>query len=235
MTSIASRLRSRWSRAHRYARFPPKLSTRNLHRLCREYATTARCLVVHSEDVPYEPYFPNAFTVTKRADVPADLHVDAHYRELHVIPSESYDVLLCTGLLEHVPDPQRLIDEFHRILRPGGRAIVSASAAFSLHECPDDYFRFTPFGFRVLFRAWSRFEVLRGSCGPFETIGILLQRILMQCDITPPVRPAVALLARTLRPLDRFVGAQFCTVQRSDASARIDSVLPSNLQAVVVK
>jgi SAM-dependent methyltransferase len=230
-----SRLRARWRNARRYAAFPAKLSTRNLHRLCREHATERPCLVIHSEDVPYEQYFPNAYTVTKRRDVAADLHVDRYYRELDGIASESYDLLLCTGLLEHVPDPQRLIDEFRRILRPRGRAVVSASAVFSFHECPDDYFRFTPFSFRLLFRDWAGFEVLRGSSGPFETIGILLQRILMQCEISPPVRPAVELLARGMGRLDRFVGAQFCTIQHSGESARIDSMLPSNLQAVVVK
>jgi SAM-dependent methyltransferase len=227
--------RNRWRRARRYSVRPPKLSTRNLHRLCREYASPERCLVVHSEDVPYAEYFPNAYTVTKRKDVPADLHVDLYYRELDRIPAESYSLLLCTGLLEHVPDPQRLIDEFHRILRPGGRAIVSASAAFSFHECPDNFFHFTPFSFRLLFERWSRFELLRGSSQPFETIGILLQRILIQCEIAPPVRPLVGMLARGMRRLDRFVAAQYCTVQHSRESARIDSMLPSNIQAVVVK
>jgi SAM-dependent methyltransferase len=230
-----TRLRMAWYRAHRWSMRKGKLSTRNLHRLCREYATDRPCLVVHSEDIPYAAYFPNAYTVTKRASVPADLHVDHHYRELSRIPDGSYELLLCTGLLEHVPDPQRLIDEFHRILKPGGRAIVSASTVFSLHECPDDYFRFTPFSFRLLFRQWSTIEMLRGASQPFETIGILLQRVLMQCDIWPPVRPVVEVMARSMRGLDRFVWQQFCTEQPRGDTARIDSMLPSNMQIVVVK
>jgi len=218
-----------------YRRPRRKLSRKNLERLCRETATSERCLVVHSEDVDYAPFFPKAFTVTKREDAPADLHVDQYYRGVDAIPDGSYPVILCTGLLEHIPDPQRLIDEFYRILEPGGRLVISASAVFSFHEGPDDFFHFTPFSFRLLFEKWSRFEVLRGSSGPFETVGILLQRILMQAEVHAGVRPVVLALATRAHLLDRFVGAQYMTVQHRGPEARIDSMLPSNVQAVVVK
>ena len=212
-----------------------KLSTRNLDRLCREFGTKERTLVVHSEDVDYAPFFPNAFTVTKRRDVPADMHVDLHYLEMSKIASESYPVILCTGLLEHVPEPQRLIDEFHRILTPGGRLILGASACFSFHEGPDNFFHFTPYGFRLLFRNWSRIEMLRGASKPFETIGILLQRIDMQCDMSPVVRPLVAAMSLGMRFLDRFIVAQYTSVGPKDETTLTDSMLPSNMHAVAVK
>jgi SAM-dependent methyltransferase len=218
-----------------YRRPGQKLSRRNLERLCREQATAERCLVVHSEDVDYAPHFPNAFTVTKRDDVPADLHVDRYYRGLANLPEASYPVVLCTGLLEHIPDPQRLIDDLRRILVPGGRLIISASAVFSYHEGPDDFFHFTPFSFELLFERWARFEMLRGSSGPFETIGILLQRILLQTEMHPAVRPLVYAAARRAHLLDRFIGAQYMTVQHREPAAHIDSMMPSNVQAVVIK
>jgi SAM-dependent methyltransferase len=212
-----------------------KLSTRNLERLCREHGTAELTLVVHSEDVDHHADFPNAYTVTKRPDVPADLHVDKYYRDLAQIPSEGYGVILCTGLLEHLPDPQRLIDEFHRILKPGGHVIISASAVFSFHECPDNFFHFTPYGFRLLFKDWSGFRMLRGASQPFETIGILLQRILLQCDIVPPARPLIELLAHAMRFADRLVVRQYETRQSRTAESLTDSMMPSNVQAVVVK
>lgn len=232
---ITRGLRERWQRAHRHRGPLNKLSTRNLERLCRENATSERTLVIHSEDVEYRHDFPNAFTVTKRADVPADLHVDRLYRGVDAIPGESYRVIVCTGLLEHLPDPQRLVDECHRILVPGGKLVISASAVFSFHECPDDYFHFTPFSFRLMFERWSRIEMLRGSSQPFETIGILLQRILLQCEMFPPLRMVVGFAARRIHRLDRYITAQFHTVRSRDPAARIDSMLPSNVQAVVVK
>jgi SAM-dependent methyltransferase len=235
MTQPRPERQTLWTTLTRYSFLRKKRSTRNLDRLCRESATDRRTLVVHSEDVDYRPFFPNAFSVTKRPDKPADMHVDLYYKELSTIAAESYEVILCTGLLEHVPDPQRLIDEFHRILKPGGELIVSASAAFSIHEGPNDFFHFTPFSFRVLFSRWSGFKVLRGSSQPFETIGILLQRILIQCRIVPVVRQLVELMVLVVPILDKCIVSQYSTAGKIDREYEIDSMLPSNMQAVVVK
>jgi SAM-dependent methyltransferase len=224
-----------WRRMSRHSFLKGKISRRNLNRLCREYATDKLTLVVHSEDVGYKPFFPNAFAVTKRRDRPADMHVDLYYRELSKIADDSYEVILCTGLLEHIPDPQRLIDDLRRILKPGGKLIISASAVFAFHECPNDFFHFTPFSFKLMFRDWSRIEMLRGSSPPFETLAILLQRILIQCDIFPPIRPILELFVRVVPFLDRFIIAQYDNYGRRHEDCRIDSMLPSNMQAVVVK
>lgn len=223
------------NRLYRFNLTPFKLSTRNLKRLCRETGTDELTLVVHSEDVEHDADFPNAFTVTKRLDVPADMHVDLFYRDLNRIPSESYPVILCTGLLEHIPDPQRIIDEFKRILQPDGKLIISASSVFSFHECPENFFHFTPYGFKLLFKDWQRFDMLRGACPPFETVAILLQRINLQCDIFPPVRILVELLFHSIKWLDFFVVRQYDTRQFKNEASLTDSMLPSNIQAVVVK
>jgi len=226
---------SLWRKMSRYSFRKSKLSTRNLDRLCREYATDKLTLVVHSEDVDYKPYFPNAFAVTKRREKPADMYVDLYYRELSTIESDSYEMIVCTGLLEHVPDPERLIDELHRILKKGGKLVISASAVFSFHECPNDFYHFTPFSFRLLFKQWSRIEMMRGASQPFETVAILLQRILLQCEIFPPLRPLIELACAILPYCDRLIYAQFDTVGDSSADRRTDSMLPSNMQAVVIK
>ena len=44
-----------------YVKIKGKLSTKNLRRLCEKNKTEEEVLVIHSEDVPYEDYFPNAF------------------------------------------------------------------------------------------------------------------------------------------------------------------------------
>jgi SAM-dependent methyltransferase len=224
-----------WRKLSRFQFRKRKLSTRNLERLCREFSTDEPTLVVHSEDVDYKPYFPNGYAVTKRAAVPADMHVDVYYREIAKIDSDSYPVILCTGLLEHIPDPERLLAEFRRILKPGGRLIIGASAVFSYHEAPDNFFHFTPYGFRQLFKDWARIEMLRGASQPFETIGILMQRILMQSDINPFARPIIELMAHTMRMFDIFVIAQYNSVNPRDPSTITDSMLPSNVHAVVIK
>jgi 2-polyprenyl-3-methyl-5-hydroxy-6-metoxy-1,4-benzoquinol methylase len=34
--------------------------------------------------------------------------------------SEEFDLVTCTHIYEHVPNAQRMLDEIHRVLRPGG-------------------------------------------------------------------------------------------------------------------
>ncbi len=53
------------------------------------------------------------------------------------------DAVVCTEVLEHVPAPERVLAEAHRLLRPGGRSIVSVPFMSPIHADPDDYQRYT--------------------------------------------------------------------------------------------
>jgi SAM-dependent methyltransferase len=224
-----------WEKASRFRFFKKKLSTVNLDRLCFENSSKKRTLVVHSEDINYQPYFPNAFTVTKRKKYKADMYVDKYYDDLKKIKNNSFEIILCTGLLEHVPDPKKLINNLYRILKPKGKLIISASSVFSVHEGPDYFFSFSKYSFIELFKEWTKIEELRGSSQPFETLGILMQRILIQCDISPPVRPFIEFLAMIMRFFDRFIYVQYRRVGSTAFEDKIDSMLPSNIQAIVIK
>src|SRR5216683_5167428 len=46
---------------------------------------------------------------------------------------ESFDVVYSNGVLHHTPDTAAVVGEIHRVLRPGGRAIVMLYAENSLH------------------------------------------------------------------------------------------------------
>lgn len=48
----------------------------------------------------------------------------------------SFDAVLCTEVLEHVPDPLKALDEFTRLLRPGGVLILTAPFASMVHFAP---------------------------------------------------------------------------------------------------
>jgi SAM-dependent methyltransferase len=227
--SLANRV---WRRLSRHSFTKHKISRNSIRRFTRKYASQDRTLIIHPEEGLED--FPNHFIVSKRVRDNPDLLVDSQFVELAKIASGTYDTILCAGLLEHLSRPQEFVDNLHRILRPGGRAIIRCSSCFSLHECPDDYFHYTPFGLKILFERWSRFELLSGSCGPFETIAILLQRIHMQCEIAPPLRPLIEVMFHTFPLLDRFIIRQYDKLGW-DKSRQCDSMLPSNIQAVVVK
>jgi SAM-dependent methyltransferase len=77
----------------------------------------------------------------------ADVVYDGHTLPF---PDGSFDTVMSIQVLEHTPDPQRLVDEMARVLGDRGTLILTAPFSFRLHEEPHDYFRYTPHGLRVL-------------------------------------------------------------------------------------
>lgn len=60
--------------------------------------------------------------------------------------SETFDTVLTTQVLEHVPEPSRMIEEMYRVMRPDGYLILTAPQTGQLHGEPHDYYRFTKHG-----------------------------------------------------------------------------------------
>jgi SAM-dependent methyltransferase len=73
-----------------------------------------------------------------------------HVCDLTAIPvaDATYDLVLSTQVLEHVPEPMAVLREFHRVLKPGGQAWLSAPLFYMEHEKPYDFHRFTQFAWR---------------------------------------------------------------------------------------
>lgn len=63
---------------------------------------------------------------------------------------DSVGAVVCVEVLEHVRDPLRAVQEIHRVLRPGGIAILTSVMFMPIHAHPYDYWRFTPDGFALL-------------------------------------------------------------------------------------
>jgi SAM-dependent methyltransferase len=89
-------------------------------------------------------------------------------------PDGHFDYVWCNAMLEHVPHPERVAAEIVRTLKPGGLAIVQVPFLENVHSWPEDYFRFTIQGLRVLFRGLE--EVKTGvSAGASQVLPDLLQ------------------------------------------------------------
>lgn len=54
------------------------------------------------------------------------------------IPEESasFDAILCSEVLEHIPEPSHALDEFERLLKPGGVLILTAPFSSNVHQAP---------------------------------------------------------------------------------------------------
>jgi SAM-dependent methyltransferase len=53
------------------------------------------------------------------------------------------DLIVCKQVLEHIAEPVTLLREARRVLRPGGRILLSTNQAWPQHQKPYDFFRFT--------------------------------------------------------------------------------------------
>jgi SAM-dependent methyltransferase len=71
------------------------------------------------------------------------------------LPSESVGAVLCLDTLEHVEYPHRAMEEIHRILKPGGIAVISSVMDFPIHDFPYDYWRFTPEAFKSILKPFT--------------------------------------------------------------------------------
>jgi SAM-dependent methyltransferase len=85
---------------------------------------TGRRLLHFAPEPLFDRFFaerPEFERVTADLYAPADLRLDITHMDL---PDDSFDLILCSHVLEHVPDDRAAISELRRVLRPGGTALV---------------------------------------------------------------------------------------------------------------
>lgn len=75
------------------------------------------------------------------------------------LPDNSFDTVLSFEVIEHVPDPRKALAEVYRVLKPGGKLVMSVPHLMYLHNEPNDYFRYTKYGLRILLEG-AGFKVL---------------------------------------------------------------------------
>lgn len=100
------------------------------------------------------------------------------------LPDATFDAILCTEVLEHVPEPAAVLHELGRILKPGGRLILSAPLSSGLHQEPDHYYGgFTPYWYqRVLSSAGLQGISVTPNGGFFKHYGQESQRFSAWLD-----------------------------------------------------
>jgi SAM-dependent methyltransferase len=139
--------------------------------------------------------------------------------------SGTIDTVLCVEVIEHVPEPFKLVQESSRILREGGILILAAPSTFQIHMEPHDYFRFTKYGLQYLIRkAGLRVLSIRSWGRAVATVGQLLSTYLNEALIADPktkqprlgraavVLPACALLQGVVLALDHFTRSESLTL-----------------------
>lgn len=186
-----------------------------IRRVVGELAPAGWVLDLGSGQAPY------AGLIRHRRYVTADLLAAANVRcDATILPFRrtAFDLVLCTEVLEHVPDPDATLREIHRVLTNRGTLVLTTPLTWGVHA-PQDYHRWTDSGLvRLLARHGFHVRHVRTRGGVFLALAALLlvipwqvlgearertwwQTLLYAVAYALLVLPALGLAA--LDPLDR--------------------------------
>lgn len=177
---------------------------------------------------PYRSFFSKAqyigLDVEASGRKASDKSADIYFNGI-IIPLESasVDAILCTEVLEHAIEPEELVKEMFRILRPGGRLCVTVPFIWGLHELPYDFRRFTSIGLANLFTGHGFvIDYQENLTTGARAIRMLIDsevnnylvNVLPKRSISPAalrwLRLKIIIHERILRVLDRLWRTTFC-------------------------
>lgn len=171
----------------------------------------SRVLDVGCGRKPYYPIFADRASAYVGVDV-VENPVAELLGPVEAIPAEdgSFDVVLCTQVLEHCDDPAQAVRELRRVTAPGGRVLASTHGTWVYHPSPQDFWRWTHTGLERLFRQNGEWESV-DVAGAQGTAGTLAMILATYVDIalrrTSLSRPPVWALNRVGAALDRRVAS----------------------------
>ncbi len=176
-----------------------------------EAGTGYRVLDVGCGVKPYYPFFAERAAEYVGVDVVENPAAELLGSvEALPVPDASFDVVLCTQVLEHCDDPAQAVRELRRVLAPGGRVLASTHGVQVYHPSPQDLWRWTHEGLRRLFEQnaeWKAVTVTPAS-GTASALAMLLGTYVeIALRRTPLARPPVWLLNRAGAALDRRVSS----------------------------
>ncbi|MDQ3635257.1 MAG: class I SAM-dependent methyltransferase [Acidobacteriota bacterium] len=67
------------------------------------------------------------------------------------IESEVADTIVSLSVMEHLYEPENMLNEAFRILKPNGTIVMQVPWQWWIHDAPHDYFRYSPFGLKHMF------------------------------------------------------------------------------------
>lgn len=95
----------------------------------------------------------NTVNKSDHLDMECDLTSDLPFAD------GSFDTVILSDVLEHLPEPNLLWEEINRMLVSGGRVLMNVPYFYPLHEVPYDYYRYSCYALRRFAENYG-FEVL---------------------------------------------------------------------------
>jgi SAM-dependent methyltransferase len=191
------------------------------------YKTTVaeKVLEIGSGEIhKYADLFPTLTTLDVEESKHPDIVADAHHLPL---PDQSFDVIICSEVFEHLENPFQAAAEMKRVLKPGGLLLLTTRFLFPIHDAPGDYWRFTPYGLASIFKEWEIVEQ-KVETDVFSTIAVLLQRIIYQTSLRGGklTKGFLALFVWFFNHLDFLVVKRYGDINRSST---VDALFSSGV------
>jgi Methyltransferase domain len=166
---------------------------------------------------PYAEYFHDRvvwhFVVDIEPGASVDLVGDARFLP---VADRSIDVVLCTQVIEHIPEPIPVLQEILRVLRPGGTLILSVPAIFPQHGSPGDYWRYMPQGLAWLLRDFDKVDI-QAETGTVGSLFLVLNMYFY--TFTGPWPWIRRLAGLCVCPVTNLLGRAAAAIHRGDQFA----------------
>jgi SAM-dependent methyltransferase len=119
------------------------------------------------------------------------------------LPDASVDTAMLTEVLEHCPDPEIVLREVRRVLRPGGFLFLTVPFIWPIHCVPYDEFRYTPFSLRrILESVGFPNPSIEATGGRHAVLAVVLGLWVRRRPLTSPVHVVTkAVLSFLLDPV----------------------------------
>ena len=150
---------------------------------------TGRTLDVGCGNKPYLRLYRSEECVGLEIDTPQDRASKSaeYYYDGSRFPfaDESFDSIVASEVFEHVFNPDQFVSEVMRVLKPGGKVLLTMPFVWDEHEQPLDFARYSSFGIRFLLeRQGLEIIELRKSTDDIRVIFQLLNCYLYTKTVT---------------------------------------------------
>lgn len=118
------------------------------------------------------------------------------------LTSKSFDLIIILDVLEHVQDPDFILSEIRRLIKPNGCVIITTPFLYREHEMPNDFVRYTSNGIIALLNRGGASIVKINKLGNvyYTLLSLFLERGIANGEVS-----SISILGRLLNRAVSFL------------------------------